>query len=282
LKGEPFFTVFTPVYNAELSIHRVFKSINDQVFKNFEWIIIDDGSSDNSANLIRDFLEQNCHLQAQFLMQENGGKHMAWNKAVSLAKGKFFVPADADDYFLPHALEFFYRKWSEIDDMQKDQLSGINVLCFDNDSDRIVGNAFPKNGMLSNNLELNFRFNIEGEKWGCVKTSLLKERTFPIIKGSFFPESYLWLHLAKTKNVICFNTALRRYYTSTGGLSATSQISRVNASQAKIFIKYYKWLLANFGWYIIRYSPIAMARILLMFLVYNKQLLVAKFGVSKR
>ena len=75
--------------------------------------------------------------------QPNSGKHISWNRAVKLARGMLFVPADADDYFFPDTLQFFYDKWNEIPSAIRSGLSGINVLCLDNDSDLISRNFFP-------------------------------------------------------------------------------------------------------------------------------------------
>lgn len=103
----PFFTVFTPVFNGEKHIHRVFESISKQLYKNFEWIIINDGSTDNTSVLIKAFIEQHPEIKIIFLEQANSGKHISWNKAVRLANGILFIPADADDYFFPETLSFF-------------------------------------------------------------------------------------------------------------------------------------------------------------------------------
>ncbi len=251
----PFFTVFTPVYNGEKHLHRVFRSLKEQEFRDFEWIVINDGSTDGSAGLIRAFLEENRDINAIFLEQSNSGKHLSWNRAVELARGKLFVPADADDFFFPDTLSFFYEKWNNLPVADRSRLSGINVLCLDNDSEDIVGDPFPVDGMLSTNIDLEFRYKIRGEKWGCVRTDLLKTRPFPIIKGSHFPESWLWYHFSKRYKAICFNKPLRRYYTTATGIMQYELKKSHNPVQDKVNIKYYSWLISGFGLFIIRHSP---------------------------
>lgn len=251
---QPFFTVFTSVYNGEKHINRVFDSVNNQIFRNFEWIIINDGSTDNSANLIKSFIDQHPEINIIYIEQTNFGKHIAWNKAVEIAKGLLFVPADADDYFFPYTLDFFFNKWNLLSTTEQMALSGINVLCFDNDTEKIVGPSFPTDGMKTNNLELEYKFKITGEKWGCIRLDLLKKRPFPIVKNSHYPESYLWLHFAKKFEVICFNTPLRRYYTTETGIIQTS-LSKKNIYQAKILIRFNLWFIRNFGLYVMINSP---------------------------
>jgi glycosyltransferase involved in cell wall biosynthesis len=252
--NQPFFTIFTPVYNGELHIGRVFESVVNQTFRNFEWIIVNDGSTDNSHNLIKLFIDQHPEIFIIYIEQDNSGKHIAWNKAVDIARGELFVPADADDSFLPDTLSFFYKNWNALSSLEKVTLSGINVLCFDNETDNIVGSPFPIDGMKSNNLELEFKYKNMGEKWGCVRSDLLKARHFPIVKGAYYPESYLWLHFAKNYKAICFNKPFRRYYTTETGITQTP-LAENSIYQAKIFIRCSLWFLKNFGLYLLINSP---------------------------
>ena len=102
--SSPYFTVFTPVFNGEKYLHRVFKSLKEQEFRDYEWIVINDGSTDGSAGLIRAFIEENKDINTVYIEQPNSGKHLSWNRAVEHARGRLFVPADADDYFFPDTL----------------------------------------------------------------------------------------------------------------------------------------------------------------------------------
>ncbi|HBE39701.1 MAG TPA: hypothetical protein DDW27_00550 [Bacteroidales bacterium] len=251
----PFFTVFTPVFNGEKHLHRVFQSLVGQTFRDFEWIIINDGSTDDTATLVRSFLAEHPEIDAIYFEQPNSGKHISWNKAVEIARGKLFVPADADDYFLPETLSFFFEEWNKLTLADHSILSGINVLCLDNDSEAVVGDYYPFDGMRTTNVELELGYKLKGEKWGCVRTDLLKARPFPIIKGSHFPESWLWYHFSKNYKAICFNKPLRRYYTTATGIMQLELKKSHNPVQDRINIKYYTWLISNFGFYILRHSP---------------------------
>ena len=252
---KPFFTIFTPVFNGEAHLHRVFESVTKQIFRDFEWIICNDGSVDNTAALVKSFIQDHPEIDIIYLEQENSGKHISWNRAVKIASGKLFVPADADDSFMPDTLSFFYERWNALTPAQQLSYSGINVVCFDNDTDNIVGTPFPIDGMITNNLELEYKYDLKGEKWGCIRVDLLKSRPFPIIKGSHYPEGYIWLYLAKKYKVICFNKALRRYYTTDTGISRTQAKKVNNPTQNKINLKITIWLISNFGIYMMIHSP---------------------------
>jgi glycosyltransferase involved in cell wall biosynthesis len=250
-----FFTIFTPAYNCENTIQRVFDSVKIQTFRDFEWIIINDGSTDDSDTVIKKLINSYAiEIPIKYISQTNMGKHIAWNKAVEISNGKYFIPADSDDSFSQNALEFFYEKINLLDSKIEQQISGINVLCFDNDTNLIKGDKFPKDNFLTNNFELAYKYKIKGEKWGCIKTNLLKKIKFPIVKNSYFPEAYLWFSLAIDHKVICYNTALRNYFSNNSGIMALSKNRDHN--ERKVNITYLSWLIRNFGVQLFYVSPI--------------------------
>jgi glycosyltransferase involved in cell wall biosynthesis len=207
----PLFTVFTPVYNRRNTLHRVWESLCEQICRDFEWIVVDDGSTDGVGELIKQYQSQ-ATFPMTVIKQTNQGKHIAWNKAVTIAKGELFVPADSDDSFIPTALERFAVLWDSIPAMERVNYSGINCLCQDPDTADIIGNCFPQNLMVTNNLELFFRYKVTGEKWGCIRIDLLRKLPFPEIPGTNYPATYLWYSLARNYHVFCVNEVLRYYY----------------------------------------------------------------------
>ncbi|MGB8492084.1 MAG: hypothetical protein WCE64_13590, partial [Bacteroidales bacterium] len=136
----------------------------------------------------------------------------------------------------------------------------INVLCLDNDSDNIVGKPFPTDGMITNNLELDYRYKMSGDKWGCIRLDLVKDNPFPSIKGKYYPENFLWYGLSKKYNIICFNKPLYRYYTTFTGISQT-ELNKTSLIPSRIRLKYKTWIISNFGYYILVHSPIDFLRI---------------------
>ena len=83
-------TVFTPAYNRADLLPRLYKSLINQTSHNFEWIIVDDGSTDNTKNVVEAFISENV-IPIVYLKKVNEGKHVAINKGVELAKGEFFL-----------------------------------------------------------------------------------------------------------------------------------------------------------------------------------------------
>ena len=164
------FTIFTPCYNGAETLHRVFESVAKQTYQNYEWIIVNDGSTDNSQEVIASLRVQYPQLEGKLtvLTQENKGKHIAWNRGVAYGTGDMWISADCDDSFIPSTLEYFNRKMNELcgDKFMESNYSGINVCCRDPQTNDIIGTPYPKDGMESDNIELTFRHHIQGEHWG--------------------------------------------------------------------------------------------------------------------
>jgi glycosyltransferase involved in cell wall biosynthesis len=206
------FTVFTPVYNRRHTIHRVWESLLAQNRTDFEWVIVDDGSTDGVADTLADYVSQAPFPVRVLVQSKNSGKHQAWNRAMRQARGELFVVADSDDAFIPQSLGLMAEMWGSIPAEKRHGYAGINVLCRDGASGKIVGDPYPCNGMDSNSLDLAYLHRVEGEKWGCVRTDLLKKHPFPLVGGSHFAENYVWHALARRYKTRCFNTALRIFY----------------------------------------------------------------------
>src|SRR6476619_6982250 len=84
------FTVFTPTYNRARTLDRVYTSLKNQTFRDFEWIIVDDGSSDETSNLVQAW-QQEAGFPVRYVYQPNLGKHVAFNRGVAEARGELFL-----------------------------------------------------------------------------------------------------------------------------------------------------------------------------------------------
>lgn len=111
----PFFTVFTPTYNRGYILPKLYKSLYDQSYKDFEWLIIDDGSSDNTESLVLEWQSQNNGFKIVYKKKINEGKPRAINYGIQFASGKFFFMIDSDDFLLPDAMLKMYYWCKEID-----------------------------------------------------------------------------------------------------------------------------------------------------------------------
>lgn len=219
------FTVFTATYNRGHTLHRVYESLTTQTYCNFEWLIVDDGSTDKTRELIRLWQQENL-FPIRYIYQENRGKHTAFNLGVKEAQGRFFLNLDSDDGCVPEALERFKHYWDTISEEQKDNFSAVTCLCKDQHG-KIVGNYFPFNPTDSNSLEIRYRYKAVGEKWGFHRTDVL--RIFPFseaITQTCIPESLVWNKIAKKYKTRYVNEALRIYWIEELSLASGGNPSR--------------------------------------------------------
>ena len=98
-------TVFTPTYNRSYIIERLYHSLKRQTFRDFEWIVIDDGSTDDTELRFTQIQNDSNDFPIHYIKTANGGKHRAINKGVTRASGELFYIVDSDDFLPDDALE---------------------------------------------------------------------------------------------------------------------------------------------------------------------------------
>ncbi len=205
-------TVFTCSYNRAFTLHRVYESLRKQTFRDFEWVIMNNGSTDNTTELVEKWKQEANFLIRYFSWEHNTGYHIAYNRGVKEARGCFFTTIDSDDAIIPEALERLLKHWQDIPDDSKDQFIGVTALCRDQYG-KLVGDAFPRDVFDSNTGEKSFKYKIKGEKWGMKKLEVLRLYPFPEIKnGNHMLPGSIWIKIARKYNTRYVNEQLRIYY----------------------------------------------------------------------
>lgn len=215
------FTVFTSTYNRARTLPRVYASLRTQTFRDFEWLVVDDGSTDDTRTLVASW--RDAGFPIRYVFQENSGKHVAFNRAVREARGELFLTLDSDDALVPNALERFRFHWNTIPAEQKARFSAVTSLCMDQHGN-VVGDRFPRDVMDSDSLELHFRYRVSGEKFGFHRTDVLRAHPFPELEGvKFVSESIVWFAIARRYRTRFVNECLRVYtHDDSGGESLSS------------------------------------------------------------
>jgi glycosyltransferase involved in cell wall biosynthesis len=209
--NKPLFTVFTPTFNRAHTLPRVFESLKRQTYRNFEWVIVDDGSTDETHALVKAW-QNEADFTIRYFWQSNRGKHMAFNRGVKEAQGQFFLPLDSDDACMPESLKRFKFHWDSISIEQRKLFTGVCALCCDQNG-KIVGDYFPFNPTDSNSLEIHYRYKVRGEKWGFQRSEVLRQYPFPEVMGAtYVPESVVWSAIAKSYKIRFVNEVLRIYF----------------------------------------------------------------------
>jgi glycosyltransferase involved in cell wall biosynthesis len=215
----PKFTVFTATFDRAELISRTYESLRSQTLDDFEWLIVDDGSTDGTDALVRRW-QVEAAFPIRYVFQSNQGKHRAYNRALQLASGELFTVLDSDDKIVSQALERLHFHWASIPESARLRYSGVTCLCMDQNS-RIVGRRFPADVVDCPHWQADAKYGAIGEKWGCHQTSILRRFPFPEIPGErLCPDALVWNRISRTYLVRHVNEALRVYFRHSRGLTA--------------------------------------------------------------
>lgn len=231
-------TVFTPAYNRGHSIHRVFESLKVQSCRDFEWIIVDDGSQDDTRQVVEGFIAQ-ADFPVRYFYQENQGKHMATNRAVREARGELFVTLDSDDGCKPNALQRMLEVWETIPQDQRHRYKGVSCrTCKPETPDQRIGTPMPRPVLDSCDHDLRYRHKVRGELWGMTRRQVMLENPYPAIEGlHYYPEGAYWGKIGLRYQTRYFDEPLRLYYTD--GTSKDDQLTkRINAKETYYIREY--------------------------------------------
>lgn len=192
-------TIFTPAYNRAYILPKLYESLCEQTCKDFEWLVVDDGSSDNTSELIADYELHNAFFPIRPFKQENGGKHRAINRGVQEARGELFFIVDSDDQLIPNAVEWILSVWNDIKkenlDYQKTfaGLSGIRIYP---DGSKIGGDK-DFGTIDATSLDIRWKYKVKGDLAEVYRSDLMRQFPFPDIEGEkFCTEALVWDRIA--------------------------------------------------------------------------------------
>lgn len=231
-------TIFTPCYNRAHTLPRLYDSLKRQNCKDFEWIIVDDGSSDNTQELISEWKKKEKDFPIIFLRTENGGKHRAINKGVELSSTDFFFIVDSDDYITDNAIESIQEMISSFSDKELEKFAGVSGTKTTADHKSIGGTGDKSSSFIdATNLERE-KYNLTGDKAEVYRTSILKKYPFPSFEGeNFLSEEIVWDKIARAGfKIRWFNRPLMICEYRNDGLS--KNLEEINKKNPKGFALY--------------------------------------------
>lgn len=195
-------TMFTPVYNRAHLLRRVYDSLLRQTYRHFEWLVVDDGSSDASAQTVTSFIAEG-RLDIRLISQSNGGKHRAINRGAREARGSLFFILDSDDWLTDDALATVAECWQRVED--DPTIGGVCGRDIAPDGTP-VSSELPQDELVSNSLDIRLRHHVSGDLKEVFRTSVLRQMPFPEYPGErFCPEALLWNRIAQHYNLLYIN-----------------------------------------------------------------------------
>lgn len=176
----PFLTVFTPAYNRAHTLPRTYESLKAQSCKDFIWLIVDDGSSDHTDQLVKEWMENEKEFEIQYIYKPNGGMHTAHNTAYENIHTELNVCIDSDDKMAPDAVRKIKETWEKI---HGDERYG-GIIALDSDfNGNIIGKGFP-DGMKETTLCGYYAGGGFGDKKQIYRTDVINSvPPYPVFEG---------------------------------------------------------------------------------------------------
>ena len=232
----PVFTVFTPTYNRAHTLHRCYESLLAQTFRDFEWLIVDDGSSDNTAEIVSRWMAEG-KLDIRYEPRPHLGAHHVCNRSLELARGTLWIKLDSDDGFTPEALERLWHHWNAIPELKRKGFSGVTGLCRNQDG-VLVGTRFPQDELDCTSAELEYIHKVCGDKSGCVLADIVRQYRYPEdVPGNFIPESYIWSQVAQHYKTRHINEYILVNWTDAPSLTRGRSNPFINAAGHRLMFK---------------------------------------------
>lgn len=200
-------TVFTPAYNRAKTIVRTYQSLCAQTSKDFVWLIVDDGSSDNTRELVEGFIREDI-IPIRYIYQQNQGMHGAHNTAYSNIDTELNVCIDSDDYMPNDAVEKIVSFWKHLDENQRKSYAGIVGLDVDTQG-KLIGEAFPAGVKDVTTVEFN-RYKACGDKKLVYRTEIVKKYPqYPLFEGErYVGLDYLYVSIDQDYRMLVLNEPL--------------------------------------------------------------------------
>lgn len=193
-------SILTPTYNRAYTLNRLYNSLCAQTNKRFEWLIIDDGSTDNTANLV-EAMQQDAKIAIQYHCQTNSGKHVAVNEGVKLSDRDWIFIVDSDDALTKDAIDVVINT---INQYNKPARVGFGFRRAYFKDSAIVGNTeIHDDKIILTPTEAAHLF--QGDIVYIFKKEVLLSNPFPVIAGEkFVPELYIWNKIADQGEIMFF------------------------------------------------------------------------------
>ncbi len=220
-------TIITPTYNRKNTINTLYESLKNQTNKNFQWLVIDDGSDDGTKEYFNKLAEEEQSFVIEYYCKANGGKHTALNFSHCYIKGEMVCIVDSDDYLVKDAVEKMMNYWQKYRDAKN--ICGLTFLKGYSQEESLIKNYVDKDIEISNHID--FRINGQRKEDRCevIRSDLFKKYKFPEFENErFIGESYLWNLIGFDYDTVYINQIIYVCEYLEGGLSKLGRKLRIS------------------------------------------------------
>ena len=246
-------TVFTPAYNRCHTLPKTYESLCQQTCQDFIWLIVDDGSTDGTRELVQMWLQES-KIRINYHYQSNSGKMRAHNQGILSCHTELFVCVDSDDYLVDDAVEHILETWNSL--AKTDHLAGIVAYKGKDPSHAMFGESFPD--VTSATLQELYQKGFFGETTLIFRTDVLSQNLFPEFEGEkFIPEAVVYDRIDAHYQLQVLPKVLTICEYQDEGLTRSIDILRENNPQG--WLLYYQQRIKNSSYSVLRYKYLAHA-----------------------
>lgn len=225
MKSCPMVTVLTPTYNRVNTLRRLMNSLCMQTQKNFQWLVIDDGSSDGTEEFFKEIGNKLLPFEWEYHKKENGGKHTALNYSHPYIKGEIVLILDSDDYLTKTAIETLEIEWPKYRDRQ--DICGMSYFKGESEDMHLSINN-PQDFFIADHIHYRVNQSIKGDHCEIIRTDILKNNPFPVYKDEkFMAESWLWNRVGMSYKTVYRNKTIYICQYLPGGLTEKGRTLRM-------------------------------------------------------
>lgn len=211
-------TVFTPTYNRASFLPDIFECLCKQTFHGFEWIVVDDGSTDQTKEVMEQIVAEHHTFSIKYIYKANGGKHTAINIGAREADGELFFILDSDDRLPFDSLETVAKYYYQI--QNNPNFGGVSGIDGFTNGD-VLGSGLPSSIIDATTIDIRYKYKVKGDMAEVFRTEVMREYPFPEISGEeFCPEALVWNRIAKKYKLRFFNKIIYLAEYQNDGLTA--------------------------------------------------------------
>ena len=219
-------TILTPSYNRAAFLPRLYESLKKQTVHDFQWLVIDDGSTDDTFDYLKSIASDYNDFLFEYYNKDNGGKHTALNFSHPYIKGEWTCIVDSDDWLIPEAVE---KILNAIKKYKSDDDTKVITFLKGNAMDAPLVDDFPLEPVVSNHIVFKVNADRSGDCCEVVKTDIFKNRPFPVFQGErFLAEGYLWNYIGFRYNSVYIRDVVYLCEYLPDGLTRSGRRLRIN------------------------------------------------------
>ena len=227
-------TILTTTFNRSFLLHRCYENLCKQTCQNFEWLIIDDGSTDNTEEIVNSIKNEGPSFSIQYVKKQNGGKHTALNYSHPYIRGKYLLMLDDDDILTPDAVETALDDWKVYENNLKIGCISYQKGLLDT---KVPLVDWPgTEPIISNTIDFRINANRGGDCAEVIRTEMFKKYPAPIFEGEkFLAEDFLWVNSAFEYDTVYIKKVLYLFEYRNDGLTKNKNANRLKAPQGGMY-----------------------------------------------